>query len=113
LKEPIVNLLIILLRKNGIRANEPELEFQPLSHPSYPSLHSITGVLDHFAIENYALGIPKGIDPLDLFPNSFLAVDKTNEHDGFAMVSRQSNGFQFSFDGKEKRIFSKVDFLAV
>jgi hypothetical protein len=29
------------------------------------------------------------------------------------MVSRQSNGFQFSFDGKEKRIFSKVDFLAV
>ena len=25
-----------------------ELEFQLLSHPSYPSLHAVTGVLDHF-----------------------------------------------------------------
>jgi len=113
LKEPIVNLLIILLRKNGIRVNEPELEFQLLSHPSYPSLHSITGVLDHLGIENYALDIPKEIETLDLVPNSFLAVIKTKEHDGFAMVSKQSNGFQLSFDGNKKSIFSKIDFLEV
>lgn len=113
MKEPIVNLLIILLRKNAIRVNEPELEFQILSHPSYPSLHSITGVLDHFGIENYALDIPKEIETLDLVPNSFLAVVKTKEHDGFAMVSRQSNGFQLSFDGNKKSIFSKIGFLEV
>ncbi|NOU17158.1 MAG: hypothetical protein HOO91_06325 [Bacteroidales bacterium] len=113
MKEPIVNLLIILLRKNGIRVNEPELEFQLLSHPSYPSLHSITGVLDHFAIENYALDVPKEIETLDLLPNSFLAVVKTEEHNGFVMVSRHSLGFQLSFDGNKKRFFSKIDFLEV
>ena len=88
LKEPIDKLLIPFLRKNGIRVNESELEFQLLSHPSYPSLHSITGVLDHFTIENYALDILKEIETLDLLPNSFLAVVKTEEHNDFVMVSR-------------------------
>lgn len=108
MKEPIVNLLIILLRNNGIRVNELELEFQPLSLPPYQSLYYITGVLEPFDIENYALDIPKSIDPLDYLPNSFLAVVKPNENDGFAMATRLSNGFLLSFDGK-KRILSKVD----
>ncbi|NVO10129.1 MAG: hypothetical protein HXX16_09230 [Bacteroidales bacterium] len=113
MKEPIVNLLIILLRANGIRVNEQELEFQLLSHPSYPSLHSITGVLDHFCIENYALDIPKEIETLDLIPNSFLALVKTKEYDGFVMVSRHGLNLQLSFDGNKKRVFSKTDFLEI
>lgn len=112
MKVPIVNLLIILLRNNGVRVNELELEFQLLSHPSYPSLHSITGVLNHFDIENYALGIPKGVDPLYLAPYPFLAVVKTNENDGFAMLSRQSDGHLLSFDGTKKDLL-KIDFLEV
>jgi len=103
LKESFVNLLIILLRNNGIRVNEQELEFQLLSHTSYPKLHSTTGVLDGFAIENHALDISKGVDTLDFLPNSFLAVVKTNEHNGFATIGKQSNGFQLPFDGNKKK----------
>lgn len=76
LKESCVNLLIMLLRNNGIRVNKLKLEFQLLSHPSYPSLNSITGVLDRFAIENYALDIPKGMNLLNPLPNYFLTVVK-------------------------------------
>ena len=44
----------LLLRKNGIQFDKDEFLFQIQSHPSYPSLHSITGVLEHFNIDNIA-----------------------------------------------------------
>lgn len=41
-----------LLKKNAIAVDFEELDFQIKTHPTYPSLHAITGVLDHFNIEN-------------------------------------------------------------
>ncbi|NVO08698.1 MAG: hypothetical protein HXX16_01925 [Bacteroidales bacterium] len=113
MKEPIVALLKILLHKNSIRVNEEELQFQLLSHPSYPSLHSITGVLDHFSIKNYALEIPKTVETLNLLPNSFLAVIKTENYNGFVLVCKHNLGFHLYFDGTKKEILSTDNFLDV
>jgi len=113
MKEPIVYLLKILLRENNIRVNEEELEFQILSHPSYPSLHAITGVLDHFAIKNYALEVPENIETLDLLPLSFLAFIKGDEDNGLALITKHGLSFELSFGSSKKKIFSIDDFLEV
>ena len=63
----------LLLKKNAISFDKEELFFQIQSHPSYPSLHSITGVFDHFNIENIAARVPKTQEVLDQLPNSFIA----------------------------------------
>src|ERR1035437_3617775 len=113
MKEPIVYLLKILLRENNIRVNEEELEFQILSHPSYPSLHAITGVLDHFAIKNYALEVPENIETLDLLPLSFLAFIKGDENNGLALITKHGLSFELSFGSAKKKILSIDDFLEV
>jgi uncharacterized membrane protein len=113
LKTSLIDLLETLLRKNKIRVNEEELEFQLLSHPSYPGLHAITGVLDHFYIENSALEVPKSIETLDLLPESFLAIIKDKEYNGFVFVDKQNDGFQlFDTEGK-KRTLTFENFLEI
>ena len=50
MKSPLSLIVKKLLSKNAISFDKKELDFQIQSHPSYPSLHAITGVLDHFNI---------------------------------------------------------------
>lgn len=113
MKEPLVDLLKLLLQKNNIRVNEEELEFQLLSHPSYPSLHSITGVLDHFAIKNYALDVPKTGETLNLLPSTFLALIKNEAYNGFVLVSKHDFGLQLSYAGNKRVILSIDLFLEI
>lgn len=108
MKEPIAYLLKKLLQKNTIRVNEEELEFQILSHPTYPSLHSVTGVLDHFAIKNYALEVPKSTETLDLLPTTFLALLEGNR---YALVSKLEQDFELTLDNKNKQRISSDLFL--
>lgn len=72
-KEFLPPLVGRLLQKNKIPFDKAELSFQIQSHPSYPSLHAITGVLDHFKIENVAARIPKDHESLNQLPDTFLA----------------------------------------
>lgn len=113
MKEPLVYLLKTLLRKSNISINEDELEFQILSHPSYPSLHAVTGVLDHFSIENYALEIPKNEETLDLLPKSFLALINGGDENGYALVSKQDSSVQLSFDSNKRKSVDVDYFLNV
>jgi len=113
MKEPLVYLLKILLRRNNISVNEEELEFQILSHPSYPSLHAVTGVLDHFAVNNYALEVPKHVDTLNLLPSSFLALIHGDKDNGYALVSKHDHGFQLSFGSDKSKIVTVDYFLEV
>ncbi len=108
MKEPIAYLLKKLLQKNKIEVDNEELEFQILSHPTYPSLHSVTGVLDHFAIKNYALEVPKSCETLDLLPTTFLALLQGNR---YALVSKLDQDFELTFDNKNKQRISSDFFL--
>lgn len=108
MKSPIDYLLKKLLQKHEIGIDNEELEFQILSHPTYPSLHSVTGVLDHFAIKNYALEVPKSTETLDLLPTTFLALLEGNR---YALVSKLEQDFELTLDNKNKQRISSDLFL--
>ncbi len=77
--DTIYTLLIEYLQKMNIQIHKEELKFQLLSHPSCPSLHAITGVLDHFGIDNIALDVPVNEEIVAQFPNIFLAQINTEQ----------------------------------
>jgi len=113
MKEPLAYFVKKLLKNNKIGINEDELEFQLLSHPTYPSLHAITGVLDHFSVKNFALEIPRNIETFNLLPNSFLAFVKDDIYNGLVLINKQNQGCQLSFDDKKKTMLSASDFVEV
>lgn len=101
----------LLLRKNDIPFDKDELSFQIQSHPSYPSLHSITGVLDHFNIENVAARVPNTQEVFDQLPNSFIA--QLNDDEGQELVlleKKKGTNKIFDTQGKSKTL-SNEDFL--
>ena len=73
MKGQLHKLLDYLLLKNKIHLNQAELKLQLLSHPSYPSLHAFTGVLDHFGVPNLALRLPVNAETLRALPPSWIA----------------------------------------
>jgi len=66
----------LLLKKNNIQVDIAELDFQLSSHPDFPSLSSVSGVLNHFGVENFSLKVPSNNETLDLLTEPFLAVIK-------------------------------------
>lgn len=72
-------ILKTFLRKQGLETDFNELEFQLLSHPSYPSLHSVTGVLNHFGIDNLALKVPIDKNILKQLPKIFITLTKKDQ----------------------------------
>lgn len=92
-----------LLSKNKITHDKKELAFQIESHPSYPSLHAITGVLDHFNIENIAAEVPVNSETLAQLPDSFIAQTTTDKGNDLVTVSRIKNKSSYKlFSGDEK-----------
>ena len=73
MKDNLSFLIQKLLKKSSIVLNFDELSFQIQSHPSYPSLHAVTGVLSHFNIENVAVQVPVNKETLSQLPECFLA----------------------------------------
>jgi len=112
------SLLIIvekLLSKNKIAFDKKELAFQIESHPSYPSLHAITGVLDHFNIENVAAEVPKTSETLLQLPDTFIAQITTENGNDLITASKikgKQEYYLFSESKKNKKILEK-DFLNV
>ena len=100
-----------LLKLNDIIIDFEELSFQIQSHPSYPSLHAVTGVLDHFNIENLALDVPIDISTLEQLPNTFLAQVSTDGTKNFVVVTKKNNKFQLLHSKSHKVLCHKVDFL--
>ena len=113
MKNSLIYLLKGLLKKNKIKVDEKELEFQLLSHPSYPSLHSLTGVLDHFKIKNLALEVPKDIESLNQLPKVFIAYIKEEKTDDFVLVTNTNYNIQLVFDENKKKNLSLDEFMEV
>ena len=102
-------LLLSFLQKEGIHLNQDELKLQLLSHPSYPSLHSVTGVLDHFDIENMALEVPKNRETLFQLPDHFISV--INEDKEFVVVTQGEDDILLTHGDKRKETISVNSFL--
>lgn len=79
MKGVLGNLIKKLLKNNNIHLDWDEFNFQYQSHPSYPSLHSITGVLDHFKIENIAARVPVDIETINQLPDYSIIQFKDDE----------------------------------
>ncbi len=102
LKDTLINLVQTLLKKNSISFDKEELAFQIQSHPSYPSLHAITGVLDHFNIENVAADVPVNSETLSQLPNCFIA-QINSDHGQDLIVSERKNLEYIIYDSENKK----------
>lgn len=67
-KDSLFRFLKYYLKKENVRIDYGELYFQLLSHPYYPSLNSIVGVLNHFNITNYPIKIDETLENLNDLP---------------------------------------------
>lgn len=101
----------LLLRKNGIPFDKDEFLFQIQSHPSYPSLHSITGVLDHFNIENVAARVPNTQEVLDQLPNSFIAQVNGESGQNLYLYEKKGNSGKLYDEGGKSKVITNEEFL--
>lgn len=113
MKNSLIYLLKGLLKENGINVDEKELDFQLQSHPSYPSLHSLTGVLNHFRINNLALEIPRDIESFNQLPKVFIAYIKEEKSDDFVLAKIKDSNVLLVYDDKKRRILSMHDFIEI
>ncbi|PQB03570.1 vitamin K epoxide reductase family protein [Aureitalea marina] len=111
MKAHLYNLVKKLIRKNQIRINEEELRMQLQSHPSYPSLHAITGVLEHFNIPNAALRLPRTLDILQHLPPCFLAQTKGEVDEELALVNKKGKSLVLTHDYKHQTLLTEEAFL--
>ncbi|MFK5878307.1 MAG: vitamin K epoxide reductase family protein [Flavobacteriaceae bacterium] len=111
MKDTLTYLVQQLLAHNKIDFDKEELVFQIQSHPSYPSLHAITGVLSHFNIDNVALTIPVDKGILEQLPNTFLAQIKTESNKEFVVVKKSISNCTILTSDKKKQKLSVSEFL--
>lgn len=107
----VFNLLSLLLERGQVKVDREELKFQLLSHPTYPSLHSIGGVLDHFDIDNLAVQVPADSETLRHLPDSFLA--QIEGVRGKEMTVVEKSGDQYKLTGQNNKGIktTRADFL--
>ncbi|CAM1366268.1 Peptidase C39 family protein [Tenacibaculum sediminilitoris] len=108
MKDTLINLVQKLLKKNKISFDKEELAFQIQSHPSYPSLHAITGVLDHFNIENVAADVPVNTETLSQLPICFIAQINTNRGQDLVVVEKKDAEYIiYDADNKKSKTLEK------
>ena len=110
------NLLLILeglLIRNKIKVNQEELRLQLFGHPTYPSLNSLTGVLDHFKIPNMALEVPKSEENIQYLPESFIAHINKPSGESFALIWKDNDGLMCTENGKNIEFIDSNHFLDI
>jgi uncharacterized membrane protein len=111
LKNQLVLIVSQLLKGNNISFDKKELEFQIQSHPSYPSLHAITGVLNHFNIENIAAQVTPNSETLNELPECFVAQISGANGQNLVTVKKGETNYTI-YDGIKKNILLlKEDFI--
>ena len=111
MKESLYYLVQQLLIHNSIALDKKELAFQIQSHPSYPNLHAITGVLDHFNIDNIALDIPKNEETLSQLPKTFLSQIETENGKEFAIVINKGLHYDIIISSEKKSKLTIPEFI--
>lgn len=112
MNQPIAFLLGSLVKSCDIVVDYRELEFQLMSHPSYPSLHAITGVLDHFKVSNLAIELPTNEESFAQLPDSFLTRITNQDGVHFVFVKKNDVTCQVIFDKRKVQSFSVSDFIS-
>ena len=106
------NLLSFYLKQVGISINNDELKLQIISHPSYPSLHAVTGVLDHFRIENLAVEVPKDKETLSQLPEVFFTLIESNNVKDYVVATKSNKAsITVHYGNKNKTNTSIDDFI--
>ncbi len=113
MKDSVVYILYKLLREHKIIIDEQEIKFQLLSHPTYPSLHAVTGVLDHFNIKNLAVQAPNNKETLDQLDTQFLTQVKDDTGEHFALFKKNDNKIHLIFSRDESKTLSEEEFLSI
>ncbi|MEE9406811.1 MAG: vitamin K epoxide reductase family protein [Polaribacter sp.] len=104
MKNSIIYLVEQLLKRNKIGFDKKELSFQIQSHPSFPSLFSITDVLHHFNIDNIATKVSVTLEVLLQLPDCFIAqVYKGNDKDLVIVVRKDLDYILIDSSGKENK----------
>lgn len=111
MKDSLIYLVTQLLRANKIPFDKEELSFQIQSHPSYPSLHAVTGVLTHFNIENAALQVPQNKEVISQLPSSFIACMNSEKGQVFGVVIKKKDSLITYYSSKNKKKYSQEEFL--
>lgn len=111
MKSNLTYLVQKLLSKNKIPFDKEELSFQIQSHPSYPSLHAITGVLDHFNIENIAADVPATSEVLQQLPNYFIAQVSNDSGSDLALVEKKKEKYIIYLSDNQKETVSEGKFI--
>jgi len=108
----LIYLIGKLANKNNIVLDKIEAKVQLLSHPDYPSLSSVSGLFNHFKIDNFALKAETNLDVFTQIPKVFLAQivvnDKENE---LVIVSKNKNNVEIIFNKNKSEIESVESFL--
>ncbi|MGD1846084.1 MAG: vitamin K epoxide reductase family protein [Salibacteraceae bacterium] len=105
-------LLSRLLDKHHIYLNKAELKLQIASHPTYPSLHAVTGVLDHFKIENLVVEVPQNEATLSQLPAHFLSVVYLDEQEAFVVTTLKRNRVVLELGDGKKKSLNTQEFLS-
>jgi uncharacterized membrane protein/protein-disulfide isomerase len=109
----LVFLVNKLLIANAIYIDQEELALQISSHPSYPSLHAITGVLSHFGIVNMAFEVPVSADIISELPTSFIAHFQNKEaQEDFVLVQIKKNKVLITNATNKKEKLTIAEFLS-
>lgn len=111
MKNLLVKIVEKLLVKNSILFDKQELAFQIQSHPSYPSLHAITGVLDHFNIDNVAADIPVNRNTLIQLSDCFIAQIENDKGKELVTVLKKKLDYIIFYPSNKKEKISESDFL--
>lgn len=109
-------LFIVLneyLKNLDIHLNQSELELQILSHPSHPSLHAVTGVLDHFNVQNLALEVSADFATLKQLPQTFITLIDGEQNREFAVISQIDKDIKITCGNKKKVTFTVERFLSI
>ncbi|CAL2076103.1 vitamin K epoxide reductase family protein [Tenacibaculum sp. 190524A02b] len=112
MKDSLIILVIRLLKRNNISFNKEELSFQIQSHPSYPSIHAITGVLDHFNIENVAAEVPTDKETLLQLPDCFIAQINTDVGQELVTVERKALDYLILKTNNKEEKHTEGEFIA-
>ncbi|MGD9993167.1 MAG: vitamin K epoxide reductase family protein [Salinivirgaceae bacterium] len=113
MKDSLVFILLEYLKLNNISIDKNEFEFQLYSHPTYPSMHSITGVLSHFNIENLAIEVPRDSETLSKIPDSYIAHITKKQKEYFVLVIKNQNHIELIYDKKYKEQISSQEFFRI
>lgn len=112
MKEHLFTILEKLIVKNNIRVNKEELQLQLSSHPSYPSLHAVTGVLDHFDISNLALRLSVNSETLRSLPICFIANISTDKGENLVLVEKKKGKIKISGGANTTELIEEQVFLS-